>query len=138
MKSEMRRSRTHLAKSAERLLTELAGRKPHDKTQPRAGASAHNDDIATLLAADLLARQSNGAIELTPAGFAHLARNTLARSNTSIDPFRAQHLDLAERTHGYRICEWDVRSPPPAVAQVPLPPPRPAIPELAVNGVQRL
>ncbi len=48
------------------------------------------------------------------------------------------HLDLAERTHGYRICEWDVRSPPPAVAQVPLPPPRPAIPELAVNGVQKL
>ena len=45
------------------------------------------------------------------------------------------HLDIAERSHGYRICEWDVRAPsPPAVAAesaggtlviVPLPPPRP-------------
>lgn len=23
------------------------------------------------------------------------------------------HLDILERTHGYRICEWDVREPPP-------------------------
>ncbi len=47
------------------------------------------------------------------------------------------HLDIAERRHGYRICEWDVREPPPptevASAQmsgmhVPLPTPRPAIP----------
>jgi hypothetical protein len=47
------------------------------------------------------------------------------------------HLDIAERHNGYRICEWDVREPPPptevASAQmsgihVPLPTPRPAIP----------
>ena len=40
------------------------------------------------------------------------------------------HLDVAERRHGYRICEWDVREPPPptevASARVPLPMPRPA------------
>jgi hypothetical protein len=44
------------------------------------------------------------------------------------------HLDLAERRQGYRICEWNVREPPPtevASAQiagnhVPLPTPRPA------------
>ena len=43
------------------------------------------------------------------------------------------HLDLAERTHGYRICEWDVREPPPAI---PLPQPRPA--ELAELDAQKL
>lgn len=39
------------------------------------------------------------------------------------------HLDIAERRNGYRICEWDVREPPPvevASAHVPLPTPRPA------------
>jgi hypothetical protein len=43
------------------------------------------------------------------------------------------HLDLAERRNGYRICQWDVREPPPpaqvASAQVPLPVPRPVIPD---------
>ena len=38
------------------------------------------------------------------------------------------HLDIAERGHGYRICEWDVREPPAKIAEVvPLPTPRPAI-----------
>jgi len=39
------------------------------------------------------------------------------------------HLDIAERRSGYRICEWDVREPPPvevASVHVPLPMPRPA------------
>lgn len=44
------------------------------------------------------------------------------------------HLDIKQRWHGYRICQWDVRVPPPASAAesgegplvtVPLPPPRP-------------
>ncbi|HEY5216240.1 MAG TPA: extensin family protein [Pseudolabrys sp.] len=53
------------------------------------------------------------------------------------------HLDLAERHNGYRICQWDVRVPPPpkpeiAGAQidgkpVPLPTPRPAMPAAAVK-----
>lgn len=30
------------------------------------------------------------------------------------------HLDLSERSNGYRICQWDVREPPP-----PSPPPKP-------------
>jgi len=40
------------------------------------------------------------------------------------------HVDLAERHSGYRICHWDVHEPgeePAAVAQVPLPRPRPSI-----------
>jgi len=46
------------------------------------------------------------------------------------------HLDTDQRGHGYRICEWDVREPPPPPAEVasaqvpgdpvPLPTPRPA------------
>jgi len=36
------------------------------------------------------------------------------------------HLDIVQRTRGYRICQWDVREP--VVAEVvPLPPPRPKI-----------
>jgi len=34
------------------------------------------------------------------------------------------HLDIIQRTRGYRICQWEVREPPPVV---PLPPPRPKI-----------
>ena len=34
------------------------------------------------------------------------------------------HLDLAVRSNGYRICQWDVREPPP-----PPPPPAPKAPE---------
>ena len=48
------------------------------------------------------------------------------------------HLDLAERTHGYRICEWDVRGLPANIALVPLPPPRPPTPQLAANSLQKL
>ena len=52
------------------------------------------------------------------------------------------HLDLAERRHGYRICEWDVRVPPPpaeiASVAVPLPVPRPLIPEAAVKDGRKL
>ena len=50
------------------------------------------------------------------------------------------HLDLAERRQGYRMCQWDVREPPAAevAARVPLPPPRPAIPDAAVNHERKL
>jgi hypothetical protein len=62
------------------------------------------------------------------------------------------HLDLAERRNGYKLCQWDVREPPPAQAEaapggedageqaeaidagdVPLPRPRPLAANLA-NG----
>jgi hypothetical protein len=35
------------------------------------------------------------------------------------------HLDLAERSRGYKMCQWDLREPPVAVS-VPLPLPRPS------------
>jgi hypothetical protein len=45
------------------------------------------------------------------------------------------HVDLAERRGGYRICEWDVRTPDEqaAVAVVPLPRPRPAVDPRTTN-----
>ena len=51
------------------------------------------------------------------------------------------HLDIAERRQGYRICQWDVREPPPAeIASVlvPLPVPRPAIPDAPVKDGRKL
>ena len=53
-----------------------------------------------------------------------------ARFNTVLGPGSDSyheshiHLDLAERSRGHRMCQWDVREPPVAV-NVPLPPPRP-------------
>lgn len=43
------------------------------------------------------------------------------------DPYHETHihLDLARRSRGYKMCQWDVREPPSATA-VPLPLPRPA------------
>jgi hypothetical protein len=38
------------------------------------------------------------------------------------------HLDLAERHNGYRICQWDVREPPP--------PPKPVEPKIAETSSQ--
>ena len=35
------------------------------------------------------------------------------------------HLDLAARSNGYRICQWNVLDPAPIAADIPLPRPRP-------------
>ena len=49
------------------------------------------------------------------------------------------HLDLADRTHGYRMCQWDVREPAAEVAaRVPLPVPRPAIADTPARHTRRL
>lgn len=56
------------------------------------------------------------------------------------------HLDMLERRGGYRICQWAVREPPPpppTVASVngetiPLPPPRPTVPDSQPQRVRRL
>jgi len=50
------------------------------------------------------------------------------------------HLDLAERRQGYRMCQWDVREPPAAevAVRVPLPLPRPTIPDAAINHERKL
>ena len=57
------------------------------------------------------------------------------------------HVDLAERRRGYRICQWDVREPPPPTVvayiqidgnPVPLPPHRPAMPDAAIKDGRKL
>jgi hypothetical protein len=52
------------------------------------------------------------------------------------------HLDIAERRGGYRICQWDVREPPTpaeiASVLVPLPVPRPVIPDAPVKDGRKL
>jgi hypothetical protein len=52
------------------------------------------------------------------------------------------HLDIAARRGGYRICQWDVREPPApaeiAAVLVPLPVPRPIIPDAAVKDGRKL
>lgn len=56
------------------------------------------------------------------------------------------HLDLIERRNGYRICQWAVREPPPPVPTVvsingqtiPLPLPRPSIPDNRPQQTRRL
>ena len=59
-----------------------------------------------------------------------MRRSACARFTTVLGPgsdgFHENHVhvDLAERTRGYRTCQWDVREPP-AIASVPLPLPRP-------------
>ncbi|MBN8965309.1 MAG: extensin family protein [Rhizobiales bacterium] len=44
------------------------------------------------------------------------------------DPYHADHihLDLAQRSNGYKICQWDVLEPMEVAKAVPLPPRRPA------------
>jgi len=59
-----------------------------------------------------------------------LRDSACARFSTVLGPgsdgYHEQHVhfDLAERAHGYRICEWNVFEPPP---EIPLPRPRPTI-----------
>jgi hypothetical protein len=55
------------------------------------------------------------------------------------------HLDIAERRQGYRICQWDVREPPPPpapgteiAAEIPLPTPRPVMPGAPINHSRKL
>jgi hypothetical protein len=60
------------------------------------------------------------------------------------DPFHEGHihLDVIQRSHGYRICQWDVREPPPpaevATVRIPLPVPRPVLPDAIVNHSDKL
>ena len=96
MRQKSESARSELTKSAKQLLAQLAGRKSASQTGVPAVMHGRTKDIAALLAADLVARHSNGAIEITAMGLARLARDASARTDASIDPFRAQHLDIAQ------------------------------------------
>ena len=80
-------------------------------------------------------RLANGAMtdlskRSTPQSFRQRVRDAACqRFNTVLgpgsDPYHAEHIhvDLAERAHGYRMCQWEVRGTQP-VAEVPMPLPR--------------
>jgi len=63
----------------------------------------------------------------TPRLFRQRVRDAACRRFTTVlgpgsDPYHAEHIhvDLAERTHGYRMCQWDIREPE-AAAEVSIP-----------------
>jgi hypothetical protein len=53
-----------------------------------------------LIDANLARRNAAGAIEITPAGRAHLTRLNAAQQHNGIDPFLAQHAAIARREGG--------------------------------------
>ena len=83
-------------------------------------------------------RLANGSVvdlskRSTPQLFRQRVRDAACRRFNTVlgpgsDPYHAEHIhvDLAERTHGYSMCQWDVRGPD-AVAEVPIPLPKPVI-----------
>lgn len=89
MKANSRSIQSSLPAGAQRLLLALAGR-------PAAGvppAEPDPQDVAALVAADLVAVRVDGRIEIGAAGRAHLARLAAARGD--VDPFLAQHVEIA-------------------------------------------
>ncbi len=82
---------TALEKSAARLLAALASSQRRQET-------LRVRDINALLDADLACKTPDGAIAITSAGRAFLARAAHARNDPSIDSFRAQHASFARHT----------------------------------------
>lgn len=74
----------------QRLLATLAAQS-QAKMVATGRTAAHAQDIAALLAADLVARRRDGTLRVTKAGRAFLARARAA--DGGLDPFLAQHLD---------------------------------------------
>jgi len=69
----------------------------------------------------------------TPRSFRQRVRDAAcSRFNTVLGPgsdaYHAEHIhvDLAERAHSYRICQWDIREPE-TMAEAPIPPPKPVV-----------
>jgi hypothetical protein len=79
-----------LPKSAIALLAALA-----DTTRDRARIRIDPADADLLIAADLARREPDGKLVVTEAGRARVLREAAAAG--AIDPFRAQHLNLARR-----------------------------------------
>ena len=94
----MTRAHSGLRKSAEHLLADLARVGSRDKSRRIEPVRRRAEDIAALVAADLLTQDADGSVQITAAGLAHLARGAHTRANSPVDPFRAQHLALVQHT----------------------------------------
>ena len=106
--------------------------------------SEHGKGNAVDLRAFTLA--DNRVIGLTDIGVpkdlrASIRESACARFNTVLGPGSDGHheshihVDIAARRNGYRLCQWEVREPPPAV---PLPTPRPKIADAPVKDGRKL
>jgi hypothetical protein len=92
----VKQSNSGIGKSAQRLLARLAA--AGGLLDSRALASSRApaaSDADILIANDLAVRGADGALEISAVGRSHLARLEIARNGAEIDPFLAQHLDLA-------------------------------------------
>jgi hypothetical protein len=93
-------------------------------------------------------KAANGAVmdltkRSTPQSFRQRLREAAChRFNTVLGPgsdaYHADHIhvDLAERAHGYKMCQWDVREAE-AVVEVPIPLPKPGGPTLAERKLSK-
>src|SRR4051794_25172125 len=92
----VKQANSGIGKSAQRLLARLAA--AGGLLDSRALASSRApaaSDADILIASDLAVRGADGTLDISAAGRSHLARLEIARSGAEIDPFLAQHLDLA-------------------------------------------
>jgi len=106
------------------------------------GAKVSEHGLANALDIKSLKLADGTVLGPTDAQVSHEFRNGLRQSACSrfmtvlgpgSDGYHESHIhiDLAERHNGYKLCQWDVRDPPPPSAEaaeedVPLPRPRPA------------
>jgi hypothetical protein len=81
----------------QRLLATLASQ---DQAGMAAIAAGHSQDIADLQAADLVTQGRDGALRVTKAGRAFLARCRAVAGEGGLDPFLAQHLALEPAAAG--------------------------------------
>ena len=83
-----------LPPAAQRLLGALAASEPGASAKP----SPDVDILACLIRADLVVARPDNQLEITTAGWSHLARLKVARGAIDVDPFLGQHLDLVRRS----------------------------------------
>jgi hypothetical protein len=81
--------------------------------------------------------------KLTPRLFRQRVRDAACRRFNTVlgpgsDPYHAEHIhvDLAERAHGYRMCQWNVGDAQP-VAEVPIPLPKPTAVKFAEGRLSK-
>ena len=105
------------------------------------GAKLSEHGRANALDLRMIKLANGKAMDLTDPRVPHdfrdnLKKSVCARFTTVLgpgsDPYHGNHvhIDLQERRGGYRMCQWDVRDPPPPAemaSAIPLPRPRPEI-----------